>query len=346
MNDMVSVVMSAYNSVRFIREAIESILNQTYQDFELIIVDDGSTDETLPIAASYAERDSRVRVIRANHGGQSRARNTGIQHAQGDWVAIMDHDDVWLPQRLEKQLQAAAANPRVVAWGAYAYHLGPTGKISSVSNAGPVSEEEFYELRRREGAFTLSHASVLLRKEIVLRAGGYDPRLHTAEDMDLFDRMAEYGPVLAIPEPLLLYRLHTSSNTMKNFFRQRLLMRYVQARALARSRGERIPGLEDFIERERRARVLVRAKRRLRDTSGYYYRSFGIKMLNREYLSGLFFLAAALLLNPRYVLHRIWMQRLCSSSRQWLRSAALQRGEPQIYHRDPAPPVPPSGGSA
>ena len=129
----VSVVMPAYNSDRFIAEAIESILNQTYRHFEFLIVNDGSTDETSSIASNYAERDPRVRVIESNHGGPSRALNTGIEHAEYEWLAIMHADDVSLPNRLERQLKAACLNPKVVAWGAYAYHVNSAGKILSLS---------------------------------------------------------------------------------------------------------------------------------------------------------------------------------------------------------------------
>lgn len=315
---MVSVVMSAYNSVRFIREAIESILNQTYQDFELIIVDDGSTDETLPIAASYAERDSRVRVIRANHGGQSRARNTGIQHAQSDWVAIMDADDVSLPTRLEKQLKAAGENPKVVAWGAYAYHIDSAGRILSVSRTGPSTEEEFHDLRRRARGFTIIHSTALLRKAIVQKAGGYDARFDCAEDLELLDRMAEYGPILAIPRPLALFRIHASSNTMQRFFEQQFFTRYVQARLRARLSGEREPGLEEFREHCRRQPVARRLRRFLNDSNRFYYRRFGLAMADGQYVTASLLLAASVLLNPAYTLPRIWNQRLSPTARRWL----------------------------
>lgn len=107
MIDQISVVMPAYNSARFIRQAIESILNQTYPSFEFIIVDDGSTDDTLSIALAYAERDRRVRVIQSNHAGPSTAANTAMAQATHDWVAIMHADDVSLPYRLERLVKAA-----------------------------------------------------------------------------------------------------------------------------------------------------------------------------------------------------------------------------------------------
>src|SRR3990172_7527055 len=114
---MISVIMPAYNSSQYIGEAIESILHQTYRSFELIVVVDGSkdaTDTTLDIARLYERPDLRVRVIEGSHGGPSRALNTGIELAKNSWIAVMHADDIALPQRLEKQINAVQTNPRIV----------------------------------------------------------------------------------------------------------------------------------------------------------------------------------------------------------------------------------------
>ncbi len=115
---MISVVIGAYNAERYIARAVESMLAQTYTDFELIAVDDGSTDRTAAILRSCAARDARVRVIEAAHQGISGAANRGIAAARQAWIARMDADDIALPHRLERQLAAAAAAPEVVLWGA------------------------------------------------------------------------------------------------------------------------------------------------------------------------------------------------------------------------------------
>jgi glycosyltransferase involved in cell wall biosynthesis len=316
--------MPAYNSAAFIAEAIESILNQTLRDLELLIVDDGSTDATLAIARSYAERDPRVKVIESNHGGPSQALNKGIELAKTNWVAVMHADDVSLPGRLEKQLAAAQTNPKVVAWGAYAYHISSLGKVLSVSRTGPTTESEFHELRQGGNVLTIIHPAALLNKEIVQTAGGYDPRFDCAEDLELFDRMADYGPILAIPEPLLLYRVHGASNTMSRFFKEKFFTRFVRARLRAKLDGVCQPTLEEFAKQYRQESLARRLRRFLDDSSKFYYRRSGLAFGNRQYLRAPFFFAASVLLNPRYALPRIYRQKFSPVANLWLRSRDLR----------------------
>ena len=238
-------------------------------------MDDGSSDNTLTLAFDWARRDSRLRVIKANHGGPSRALNRGIAAARYDWLAIMNDDDISLPRRLEYQLKASRRTPGVVAWGSYAYHLSANGRILGLSKAGPTSEEEFYKTREHGDVFTIIHPTALLKKDIVLRAGGYDPAFDTAQDMDLFDRMADYGPIVTIPEPLVLYRIHASADTMARFPRQRTLVRYLRARRRAKTTGQPVPTLGEFTDQQSRRPALYRSRIWLDDMSQYYYRCAG-----------------------------------------------------------------------
>ena len=135
----VVVVMPAYNAEDFIKPAVDSILNQTYKDFELIIVDDGSTDKTLEIARAYETQDDRVRVICKNNGGPAEAMNTGLKEARYPWVAVMHSDDIALPDRFARQMQAVEANPDVVIWGTNGYHINSKGDRLSVFKVGPTT---------------------------------------------------------------------------------------------------------------------------------------------------------------------------------------------------------------
>jgi len=318
MIDDISVVMPAYNSARFVGQAIESILNQTYPKFEFIIVDDGSTDATLSIALSYAERDRRVRVIESNHGGPSRALNAAVEQAAHDWVAVMHADDASLPHRLEMQVKAARERAAVVAWGAFAYHINSVGKILSLCRAGPTNEEEFHNLQQRGQAFTILHSTALLRKDIVEKAGGYDPRFDSAEDLELFERMASFGPILALAAPLVLYRMHGSSITMGRFMEHRFLTRYVRARLRARVLGQRLPTLDEFAEQYQGCSLVTRFRRFLDDSSRLNYRRAGIALGDGHYMGAAAQGLVSAILNPRYIFPRLWEQRLSSITRRWL----------------------------
>ncbi|HKX28131.1 MAG TPA: glycosyltransferase family A protein, partial [Blastocatellia bacterium] len=124
---MISVVMPVYNGSAYLSQAIESIRWQTFRDFEMLIVDDGSTDNTAEIALQHAEQDKRIRVIFGNHEGDAAARNLAGQEAKYPWIAMMDADDVALPTRFEKQLAAVQANPQIAALGTAVYHMTASG---------------------------------------------------------------------------------------------------------------------------------------------------------------------------------------------------------------------------
>jgi glycosyltransferase involved in cell wall biosynthesis len=324
---MISVVMPAYNASKFIAPAIDSILNQTFQEFELIIVDDGSTDNTLEIVKSYLERDDRVQLIQSNHGGLSIACNLGISNSKYSWIARMDADDIALPQRFEKQINAARANPKVVAWGTYVHHMNSKGDVLSVNPLGPTSEEIFYNLRERGHVAHLHHPTVLLKKEIVLKAGGYNSEFEPAEDFELFDRLANQGLLLAIPEPLLLYRVHSQSVSMQRFYHQKLLQRCVVARHRARLAGNRELSISEFLEEYKKQPLVPGLKRYLHTLGQFYYRKAGLFACEQKYLQAGLHLSISAALNPRYSIPRIWYQVLSPKTRRLLDKSNISKNE-------------------
>src|SRR4051794_15062175 len=179
---MISVVMPVFNGQRFLAEAMDSLLAQTFRDFEIVAVDDGSTDETPAILRRYAERDARVRVIRGNHAGISAALNRGTEASTHAWIARMDADDVAMPDRFAKQLAAAGTHPDVVVWGSYANHVDAGGKVLGLSKCGPTSVDEFRKLRSAGEDCYVIHPTSMFRRDAFDRAGGYDGRFNYCED--------------------------------------------------------------------------------------------------------------------------------------------------------------------
>ena len=125
---MISIVMPSYNSAAFIREAVDSVISQTYPHFELLVCDDGSSDATQEIVREMARRDNRIRLIVNQHGGVSRNCNVGLEAAKFPWIARLDADDVAAPDRLEIQIKAAERQPDVICWGGRA-HLRPCCQV-------------------------------------------------------------------------------------------------------------------------------------------------------------------------------------------------------------------------
>jgi GT2 family glycosyltransferase len=318
---MISTVMAAYNASEFIALAIESILNQTFTNFELIVIDDGSIDNTVEIVKHYIELDQRVRLIQNEHTGVCQARNTGIKHSKYPWIAIMDADDISLPQRFEKQINAAKANPEVVAWGTYVQHISPTGKVLTLQKQGPTSQEEYHNLMKEKGIPFVVHSTSLIKKEALLAIGGYDSQFPVSQDFEMMSRLADYGPIIALPEPLVLYRVHSQSASMQKFYLQQSLTRWIIARHQARLAGTSLPELSQFTAEENKQPLLLRLIQKVRLAGQFNYRMAGLLLANKQYLQAGFHLFMAILLNPLYSLPRLWKQRFSQEARRYLQQS-------------------------
>ena len=208
----VSVVMPVFNGETYLRKAIESILGQSYADFEFVIVDDGSTDGSLEIIEDYAARDARIVVHKMpQNSGIVAALNAGIGAANGEYIARMDADDTSMPSRLEKQV-AYLDETGIAAVGAnYIKFRGDKAKGRATKR--PLSSAEVK--RTLPYACCLGHPVVMYRKDVFDRVGGYDPNYASggAEDYDLWLRMSLDHDLANLEEPLLRYRVHSESLT-------------------------------------------------------------------------------------------------------------------------------------
>ena len=200
--------MAVYNAERFVAEAIASVLAQTFRDFELLVIDDGSSDGTADIVARFA--DPRIRCVPAGGRlGLPGALNLGMQHASGELVARHDHDDLSHPQRLEKQVAYLAAHPGVALLGTRAWLIDEQGKrLGSLDR--PVDEVSIRWYHLLDNPFV--HSSVMFRRSVVWEElGGYDAALPSSEDYELWSRVLERHTVANLPERLLHYRLSAVS---------------------------------------------------------------------------------------------------------------------------------------
>lgn len=305
---MISVIMAAYNAEDFIGEAIESVLNQTYPHWELLVVDDGSKDRTQEIVNQYAENDSRVRLIQINHGGASGARNAGLQAAQYPWAAVLDADDVALPERFAVQISAAEADPEIVLWGTYSQDIGPKGELGALHKSGPTSKEEFQTLRDRGEPVVLRNSTILFRRDLALEIGGFDSRLEPCEDLDFWDRLAAHGPVVTLTDNLVLYRRHDGSITNLRFEAGLKVTRFVEERNRARLRGETIEW-ETFARNYDQVGLPTRVSRRIDSAGRFFGRQAVAAHTEKRPVRAMALLLAATALCPRIMLTRIWKQR-------------------------------------
>ena len=199
---MVSVVMPVHNTAQYVREAVGSILGQSLQDFEFIMIDDGSTDGSAEILDSYQEKDGRVRIFHQDNNGIAAALNKGIELARGKYVARMDSDDISLPERLAKQVALMESNPEVGICGTACRLFGDNCGITK-----PKTESEEIKSWLLFGP-CMAHPTVMMRRQLIVdKHLYYDPWFKQAEDYELWVRFSQHCEMANIPEPLLLYRV-------------------------------------------------------------------------------------------------------------------------------------------
>ncbi len=208
---MISVVIPAYNAGRFIRRTIDSVLAQTYTDYEIIVIDDGSTDDTAEIVKSYG---SKVRYIYQKNAGDGPARNTGIYAAKGEWIAFLDHDDEWLPEKLRLQMELLKRNPQLRWCGANLYRQSGARKAAvgderflTDALGGKDYFENFFEAVS-SGKCRLITSTMVIHKQVFERAGVFDSCWLRCADLDMWWRIAYHFPNIGyLPRPLTLYHV-------------------------------------------------------------------------------------------------------------------------------------------
>jgi len=202
----VSVLMSVYNGEQFLSEAVESILDQTYRDFEFIVVNDGSTDGTQNILESC--HDERIVRVNQERTGLTKALNRGLSRARGEYIARMDADDISLPERLERQVAFLDRNPTVALVGCNMVVIDETGATVSVIDVPVENEEIKWQLLFRN---RFGHSAVMFRRECLSRVGTYDETIPYAQDYDLWLRISQHYSLGNLREYLHQWRLNARS---------------------------------------------------------------------------------------------------------------------------------------
>ena len=232
---LISVVMVVRNVERFLAEAIESVLGQTCRDFEFIIVDFGSADKSKDIVSGYAARDLRIRLHEIASCGLAEARNAGCSLARGRYIAIMDADDVSLPDRLMLELEFMEKYPGVGVLGGAREWIDATGRSLFV-NGDPTEDHEIRSALAHRCPFC--QPTVLIRAEAFASVGGYRAAFAPAEDYDLWMRISEHFKCANLKQVLLKYRVHPQQVSLRNRKQQTLSVLAAQVSASLRRNGE------------------------------------------------------------------------------------------------------------
>jgi glycosyltransferase involved in cell wall biosynthesis len=332
----VSVVIPVHNGEKYLAQAIDSVLAQTHRDLELLVIDDGSTDGSRAVMDRYARYDARIRILSQANRGVSAAGNLGFAEARGEWVARLDADDIFLPEKLERQIAFIKRNPDVRIVGTLGYFINCAGKtLGLVNTDGPFTRVQFEQMAARGEPVFFVHSSTLMHRKAVLEIGGYREQFVQAEDIDLWLRMAEKGHLLQkMPEPLILYRLHGESLTMKRNAEQKRCYRWVMACARARSCGTGEPTLDAFLRAERRRPLRSRLHDLRRESGERLYQKAALHYARGNYPALAACLCIAVCLNPGHVIPRLYDRKI---------APALQKNLPE---KIPVPMPIPGGKGA
>lgn len=213
----ISIILSTYNEEKYIYQAIESVLNQSYPYFEFIIVNDGSTDGTLKIVQEF--KDERIRIIDKKNTGLPDSLNVGIKASRYDWIARMDGDDIALPERLETQVSYISDTVGVI--GGQFKEIDENGSIKNERiSSNPLSawKSRLYVIL---GWNPLAHPTALINKKYLMEIGGYDTNFIASQDVDLWSRLSSICDIINTVEPILLYRKHSNNISSKRVELQR-----------------------------------------------------------------------------------------------------------------------------
>lgn len=310
--DQVTVVLPSYNGLEFLPEAVASVFAQDHADWDLLVVDDGSTDASVAYIQSLD--DPRVRVIQQANAGVAAARNTGIAAASGEFVALIDQDDVWNPDKLSSQLPLFA-DPRVGLVGSFLTYLGAGGGLAAISGVEVAGRRDELVSAR---LMPFAPSSMVLRASAVREIGGFDADLvrdaGPIDDLDLVARLAAHWDVQVVTRSLGQYRVHGGAGSFQHFYRMRRGTRFLQARFDAQQEGRTLTW-HDFAASDR-----LQLRHRRLDFVAYQYRSAGLALGERRRTHAAVRLTGAALLAPVWTARRLRQQFGGSNARGVVRA--------------------------
>jgi glycosyltransferase involved in cell wall biosynthesis len=251
---LISVLMPAYNCEAYVLEAVSSILSQSFADFELLVIDDGSTDSTRKLLDSV--HDPRLRLVSNERNiGLIGTLNRGLDLALGRYIARMDADDVSAPERLEKQVLYLEEHPDVHVLGSMVNLINEQGMVFGAISGYPTGSEEIHRYLLRECC--LIHPSVIFRKDTVEAAGGYSADARHAEDYDLWLRLSDHHKIANLPDKLVSYRMHRNQVSIRNLPTQHQVAQRCRRAALKRraALGEDVSEIEHVVNANLWARL-------------------------------------------------------------------------------------------
>jgi glycosyltransferase involved in cell wall biosynthesis len=307
----VSVLMSVRNGLPYVREAIDSVICQTFTDWEFVINDNLSSDGTAEYLQEAAQVEPRIRLVSsAAELGCAGGFNRAMASARGRWVAIIDADDRAMPQRLERQLAFVQSHPEVKAISCLAYYIDDKGKQVGKTYHDLTTEEAFGRYMASNEAIGILNPGALIDRATFVEMGGYREAFYPAEDIDLWARISERGMILVQPEYLMEYRVHATQSVTQSFLLARMKYEWSRVCMAARRSSEPEPTWEQFLADWNGQAWPHRLNRWRKITAKRLYRQAGFHWISGRRLLAAGEFGSGTVLQPRYTLSRLKGQLL------------------------------------
>lgn len=304
MAPLVSVVMPVYNQEPYLAETIESVLAQSFEGFEFLIADDGSTDNSAQIIRTYAAKDDRIRAYYESNSGKCATTNRLVGRAQGLWCAFLDADDVMLPKRLEKQWKFHMTYPEVDASSCHCYYIDSQGHPLGIQRYRSL--KNINEALQATAEHTFIHCAftgLMIRRLAYLQTGGLKAQFWPSEDFELANRLLDEGFLLVIiQEVLMKYRIHQASITARKPFHMFDMTGWIMYCFGERRAGRPDISFEEFMALRHQEPWWVKWSRKRHNYSQIFLRDASFALFCRAYLSFSWLAILGSCLAPHYAL--------------------------------------------
>ncbi len=306
----VSILLPAYNSEQYLEEAVRSVLRQTHRNFELIAINDGSTDCTGKILASLAKEDSRIRVITQENLGMGESLNRAAEIARYDWLVRMDADDVMHPNRLARQLAFLSERPDLVLSSTPVRYIDSYGKVIGQNRSDYAFAENVRNALRKNELVGFAHPAAIVRRDVFRTVGGYRSQFWPCDDLDLWGRILDVHPngFLIQDEHLMFYRIHGDSVSVRSAKRVYQHMEWVRECMAERRAGRPEPTWEQFQQSLQSAPLTTRLNFLRIEAARTYYKAATLSYSGRRKIRALYSILLAGSLEPVYVIKRLTAQ--------------------------------------
>ncbi|GAB3163110.1 glycosyltransferase family 2 protein [Telluribacter humicola] len=307
MEPLVSVILPVYNQERYIAETIESVLAQTYQNFELLILDDGSTDKSAQVIREYAQTNDRITAYYEDNSGRCTATNKLVDRAKGEWCALLDADDVMLPNRLEQQVNFHLENKDIDASSCHCYYINKDGKILGVQRHPFLkNKEECESTYKSNKLIQCAMTGLFISRKAYTGAGGLKKEFWPCDDFEFFNRLIEKKYNLVIKQDILMkYRIHSSSITAKQPLHTFDVIGYVIECINLRRNNKPVISYEEFKAKRDQEPFWIKLNRRRYNYAQIYFRNAGVSLMSKEYIPFSIQILLSLVLSPAHAFTKL-----------------------------------------